>query len=276
MSKTIPSGLDTHQQGGSTTIGHLLRLTRRDGVVIGLTSDATSLTLDGVFYDAGPGLDVTSLASLAGLGVDAAEFSTLNDGSVFVVQDIQSGIWTEAAFLIAKYNFRAPLDGVETVTAGTMGALRIRDDTIVAEFRGLQQFLQQPVGEVIGKNCPVRFGSTRCRKDLAPLTFSASVTTAGQQVFTATALIHADDYFGNGELTWTSGANSGLTVGVKTFAAGVVGLMLPMFISVEVGDAFDIIKGCRKRLSDCQANTNVLNFQGFPHLPGIDALTGAP
>lgn len=275
MSKTIASGLDTHQQGGSTTVGYLLRLTRRDGVVIGLTSDSESLTLDGVFYD-NSGLDVASVIAAAGLAVDHAEFSTLNDGEVFEVQDIQSGVWTNAAFLIGKYNIRAPSGGVEPVNAGTMGGLQILDGRVVAEFRGLQQYLQQPIGLVIGKNCAVRFGSPRCGKDLGPLTFSAAVTTAGQQVFTATALIQADDYFGNGELTWTSGANSGLTVGVKTFAAGVVGLMLPMFITVEIGDAFDIVKGCRKRLSDCKDNNNVLNFQGFPHLPGIDALTGAP
>ncbi len=44
---------------------------------------------------------------------------------------------------------------------------------------------------------------------------------------------------------------------------------------IQVGDTFDVIAGCRKRLTeDCKVKfNNVLNFQGEPHLPGIDRLT---
>lgn len=63
---------------------------------------------------------------------------------------------------------------------------------------------------------------------------------------------------------------------MRTFAlGGVITLSLPMLLTVAVGNSFSIVAGCRKRLAeDCVAKfNNVLNFQGEPHLPGIDQLT---
>ena len=45
--------------------------------------------------------------------------------------------------------------------------------------------------------------------------------------------------------------------------------------AIAIGDAFTAVAGCQKRHDvDCRDKFgNLLNFQGEPHLPGIDALT---
>jgi uncharacterized phage protein (TIGR02218 family) len=41
--------------------------------------------------------------------------------------------------------------------------------------------------------------------------------------------------------------------------------------------AFTIYAGCDKRLATCRAKfDNVINFRGFPHMPGNDALRSGP
>jgi uncharacterized phage protein (TIGR02218 family) len=51
-------------------------------------------------------------------------------------------------------------------------------------------------------------------------------------------------------------------------------LSLPMLSAISAGHTFSVIAGCQKRLEDCRDKfSNVLNFQGEPHLPGIDQLT---
>ena len=80
-------------------------------------------------------------------------------------------------------------------------------------------------------------------------------------------------------LTWLTGGNAGLQAKVKSHTvAGVITLMLPMPSDPVAGDTFDIIAGCRKRLhEDCRDKfDNVVNFQGEPHLPGVDYLTADP
>jgi hypothetical protein len=48
--------------------------------------------------------------------------------------------------------------------------------------------------------------------------------------------------------------------------------------AIQIGDTFSAVAGCQKRLAeDCGTKfSNVVNFGGEPHLPGIDALTSPP
>jgi uncharacterized phage protein (TIGR02218 family) len=116
-------------------------------------------------------------------------------------------------------------------------------------------------------------------------TFDAEVTTTDTQYsFTASGLDtsdFADDYFAEGELTWTTGLNVG-TPGhkVKSFAAGVITLSEYATFEIAEGDEFTIIAGCRKRWDlDCKTKfDNILNFGGEKDKPTRDALIapGAP
>lgn len=276
---TPPTALATHLAAGTTTLAHLLKITRAapDSQVFAFTSADADDTLDGVLYRSTPGLDVTSITLEAGGAVDNLELTTLDDGTVFSRADVLGGLWRNATFVLGRYNWASPGDGVQTIMAGVLGEVRYLRNSLTVELRGLQQFLQQPVGSVSSETCRARLGDTLCTKALGPLTFAATVTSVtSNQVFTATALTQAADYFGEGILTWTSGPSIHLSQKVKTHATGgVLTLSLPMFQDVAIGHTFSVVAGCRKRLAeDCITKfNNVLNFQGEPHLPGIDAVS---
>src|SRR5690606_27690878 len=94
--KTIPIQLLAHKQQGTTSLGYLLWIRRRDGEVFGFTSSGEDVEIDGVLYEGSQGLDASSLVTSAGLTVDNMELTTLHDGSVFVTGDIISGAWIES------------------------------------------------------------------------------------------------------------------------------------------------------------------------------------
>ena len=273
--------------GNATSLVHLLLITRTDGQVFGFTSHSADLTISAQLYKSGPGLDITSVVTASGFEVDNLELTTLDDGSVFARSDVLAGVWRNAKFSISKCNWASTADGVESVLAGTIGEGTLKDASITLELRGLQQYLQQPVGDVSSKTCRAHFAdfpspnnNNRCRLTAASFTFAAAVTSlTSNQVFTASALTQAADYFGEGVLTWTTGPNAGLRQKVRTHGAGgVITLSLPMLLAVAVGHQFDVIAGCRKRLTeDCKTKfANVLNFQGEPHRPTTDDLTKSP
>lgn len=285
--KSIPGALATHYAGKATSVVFFLLITRSDAQSFGFTSHDADITISSQLYAAGPGLDITSIATSDGFDVDNMELTTLDDGTVFSRSDVIAGVWKNAKFSIYKGNFKSPTDGLEPVLSGTVGEGKLRHGSLVLELRGLQQYLQQPIGDVGSKTCRAHFAdfpavnnNNRCRLVAATYTFTASVTgVASNQVFTASALTQAADYFGEGVLTWTSGPNAGLSQKVKTHAAGgVLTLSLPMLLTVSVGHAFSVIAGCRKRLTeDCKTkHNNVVNFQGEPHRPTTDDLTKAP
>ena len=115
--------------------------------------------------------------------------------------------------------------------------------------------------------------------DLGGWTETGTITSVtSKQVFTDSSRTEADDYFGEGILTWTAGLNTGLSQKVKTYASDTFTLSLPMIFDVQIGDTYSVIAGCRKRLDeDCAAKfSNELNFQGEPHRPTVDELTSSP
>ena len=509
--KTLPTALAAHYASGTTTLADLLKITRKDGQVFAFTSASTDVTISGQLYTSAQGLDISSLEVTAGLAVDNLELTTLDDGSIFSRVEVLAGVWRNADFVISRYNWANPIDGIEVRMVGTVGEVHLKRGSITAELRGLQQYLQQPIGSVTSKTCRARLGDALCRVNMSGFTHSVTIdAVASNQVFSlvssggsagdpnwssvvlamhmdgansttsftdvsttpktitrfgdakistaqskfggasayfdgsgdyltvpshsdfefasgdftiemfiktsatkqnstlfaknstsgfdagsiqvlmnsvasdgkiavwvrdfsnaapllltsgvsviddtwhhvaivkygssnsiyvdgvsranATAsytlasttkglciaddlnfssrgflgyiddiritkgvarytanftppaseflgadslgISYADDYLADGLVTFTSGANSGLSAKVKTFAANTVTLSLPMISTPEPGDAITVVAGCRKRLEDCSGKfNNVLNFQGEPHLPGVDQIT---
>lgn len=282
--RTIPVALASHQAERATTLADALRVEREDGTVFGFTSADADVTISSQLYRASPGLLVTQIDWSAGFNVDNLDLTTLHDGTVFDQADVLSGVWRNAAFSLFRYNHADPGDGIDTLITGTLGDVQILRDTVVAELRGLQQYLQQPVGVISTKTCRAAFADfpapvsdrTRCRLTAASFTVTGSVTAVtSNQVFTDSTKAQAADYFAEGVLTWTSGPSAGQRVKVKAFSGGQFELMLPMIENVAIGHTFSVIAGCRKRFEeDCVTRFgNGVNFQGQPHRPLLDEIT---
>lgn len=81
-------------------------------------------------------------------------------------------------------------------------------------------------------------------------------------------LAQAAPYFSLGTISFTSGANAGLTRTVKQHTTGVLSLILPLPVAPGAGDTFDVYPGCDKRQTTCTTKfSNVVNFRGMPYVP---------
>ena len=279
MTKVVPAGLLSNYQSDSPTVAWAIKITRTDAEVYGWTSADRDATIDAVIYESAPGLSVASFASSAGLAVDNSELTVLADDTIITRADIIAGRWNNAAYLLFKYDWTDVSAGEEVISAGFLGELHPRSGAYVAELRALQQYLQQPVGAASTKTCRARLGDAMCMVDLGGWTETGTITSVtSKQVFTDSSRTEADDYFGEGILTWTAGLNTGLSQKVKTYASDTFTLSLPMIFDVQIGDTYSVVAGCRKRLDeDCAAKfSNELNFQGEPHRPTVDELTSSP
>lgn len=278
MSRTIGASLLAHMQGGETTLAWACKLTRADGEVYGFTSHDRDATIDGVDYLAAPGLEVASLVSSAGFAVDNTEATVLEDGVIFLRADILAGRWDGCAFELFRYNWADTSQGRDVRKVGQFGNIAPERGAWRVELRGLRQRLQGAVGHVTQPACRNRLGDARCGVDMGAggRTVSGTLThVSSTQVVRDSARTEAADFFGAGELTLTSGANDGLSFKVASHAAdGTLTLALPAVLPFTVGDSYSLTAGCRRRLADdCVAKFgNALNFNGEPHLPGIDAV----
>jgi uncharacterized phage protein (TIGR02218 family) len=293
--KLIPAALQAHYDTGATSLAYAILIQRGDGLLFGFTSNSEPLTLDlspwdsvswnlaletAFEFDSVQGLDVSSIVTTAGLNVDNLDLTTLDDGSLFDRDDVMAGRWRNARFRVFRYRWDVATtvdDDVEKITDGTFGDITLGENTLTIELRGLAQRLQQPVGIVSQQTCRARYGEAglgKCNKDISAETFNLTVTSVtDKQTFTASAATQASDYFGEGIVTWSTGNNAGVPQKVRSFASGGFVLVLPMVLPIQVGDTFTAIRGCRKRLADCVARSNAVNFQGEPHRPTLDEMT---
>jgi hypothetical protein len=101
-----------------------------------------------------------------------------------------------------------------------------------------------------------------------------------------TAISLTDDWLNGGVFTFTSGANSGLSMDVKrNQVSGVVEVRHPFPFDPEIGDTFKVSTGCNHLLKmpgdvagtaytgDCLVKfNNARRFRGEPETPGPDRL----
>ena len=296
--KTIPAALAAHYALPATSICQCLEMTLRDGTTVAATTLDKSLVIDGLVYEAW--LDVSQLVSQASLGADNLELKIVTD-EPDLLADLEAGRYDNAAFYLFEINYETTSDGVNDLKRGTTGEAQITDTgSYTLEFRGLTQALQQPVGIVTQRTCRAHFadyprvaggpvtiesdgvsGGSPCRLDPADWTETGTITTStSRQIVIDTSRTEADDWFTAGFLKFTSGLNANYERQIRSYiqSTKTFTFTLPFPFDIDVGDAYSVIAGCQKRLTeDCKTKfSNVLNFQGEPHLPGIDTITKVP
>ena len=85
----------------------------------------------------------------------------------------------------------------------------------------------------------------------------------------------AAGYFDQGIVSFTSGANAGLTRTVKSYdpATGFT-FALPLPVAPSAGDTMTARPGCDKTLAQCRSKFNNANrFRGYPWVPTPETAT---
>ena len=116
------------------------------------------------------------------------------------------------------------------------------------------------------------------------LSWEGTVTSVTDRAnFADTSLVDSGvvvaDWFKYGLLTWMTGNNAGIESEVKTSNAstGAISLWKAMPYTIQVGDTLRLEVGCDKAKDTCVDKfDNVLNFRGFPWVPGRDAVLQTP
>lgn len=274
--KTISVALQAHLAGEVAPRAMLWKVTRADDQVFGFTNYDQDIELAGVSYEAASGFTASAIESSASLAVPNGEVQGFLDSTAITEADLLAGLWDFAQVEVYLCNPDDLTQGTVQLRRGWLGEVRLGRGTFTAELRGMMQALQQQVGRIVAPACDADLGDARCGVDLDVLTngrVTATVDSAASaRLFTTAALTQATGWFAGGLVSWSTGANAGRSMEVKTFTlGGAVELVLPMPSAIVAGDEFTISAGCDKTLATCKAKfANAINFRGFPHLPGID------
>jgi len=275
--RTIPPDLQIKLDSGVTTLCRCWVITRGDGVTQGFTDHDEDVALDAVTCLAGSGLSGSEATQKLGLAVGGSELSGALSSDTLNEDDLAAGRYDAAAVEIWLVDWSEP-DLRVLLAKGTLGEVKREGLAFTAEVRGLSQQLAEDSGRLYTATCSADLGDGRCAIDLTGAAYRGSgavVALSATSAFTASGLdVFDDSWFTAGKLTFTSGANAGLAVEVKSHrkdADVTFELWQAMPQPIQSGDEFTVTAGCDKRFATCHDKfANVVNFRGFPHIPGND------
>lgn len=282
--RSLSTSFAAHLEAGATTLARCWKLVRRDGAIMGFTDHDRDLVFGGVTFAALTGLEAAEATSELGFAVGGGDVSGALVAASITEGDIAAGRYDGAGVEVWLVNWAAPGERL-LLDVGTIGEVGRTEGGFVAEVRGLMHRLDETRGRLYRADCAADLGDARCGVDIEDQTFrgtAAVSATDGRLGFSADALgNYGDGFFAGGRLVWTGGANAGTSGEVKvhrrTPAGAEIVLWQPAPRPIAEGDAFTVYAGCDKSFPTCRAKfQNVVNFQGFPHMPGNDFVVRYP
>ena len=282
--RILPPSLQSALESGASTLARCWQVNRRDGAVLGFTDHDATLEFDGISHEPETGFTPSAIEAGIGLSPDTHDVSGALRSDRITETDIAKGLYDGAEVTLWLTDWRNT-DARVVLSRGLVAEIRRGDIAFEAEITGLSDKLNQPVGRAYLHSCSARLGDTDCGVDLTQPAFKGTATVSAvsdPQQLTVTGLAgFAEGWFTGGAVTWLTGANAGLDGHVKTHlaaaSASIVELWLAPACAAAPGDTFEITAGCEKTAATCIAKfANLLNFRGFPHMPGDDVAAGYP
>lgn len=288
MAAGMENGFRDHVQSGVTTLCRCWAVTRRDGLVLGFTDHDCALRFDGIEFAADTGLSALALQQGTGLSVDNTEALGALSAAAIREEDIEAGRFDGAELRAWLVNW-ADVSLRWLQFFGSFGEVQRNGGAFRAELRGLTEALNRPLGRVYQKPCTAVLGDGACRFDLDEPGYVAEPqieAVAAARVFTwadmaAKMAGFEPGWFSRGRLEVLEGAGAGLGGLIKADrfegTSRVIELWEPVRARVQPGERVRLVAGCDKRMETCRLKfNNLVNFQGFPDLPGEDWMVAVP
>lgn len=267
----------------ASTLCNCWRLARKDGTVMGFTDHDRDLVFGGVTYRAASGLTATQIEASVGLVVGSGEVVGALQADELAETDLADGLYDGAGVEIWLVDWSDVANRL-LVDATTIGEVTHSEFAFRAELRSLAHLFDETRGDSFQRGCAADLGDARCKVDLDAAAFhttGVSLRLARGAIVAALAGDFDDEFFTGGSLTFTSGANAGARLTIKSHRRSDENASLALWSqpagAVAVGDSVALVAGCDKSAASCESKfSNIVNFRGFPHMPGNDVVISYP
>jgi uncharacterized phage protein (TIGR02218 family) len=278
---TLPPALAAVVYGGNVqAVADLFTITLAGGTVIRWTNFDVSLAFGGATWT-NPGIVLNTPIARDALGLEVATVrisltsATVTVGGLPVQQAAAAGAFRGARVDI----FRTYMDNPGTVPgivqrfSGEVSDVEPGSMTVQLTIRSdvakLEQVLPRRITAAL---CPYAVYSPQCGAVIASFTTAKTVASATRKVINwsgTTANANVD-----GWIEFTSGALAGkraTIASVNATPATSATLYLNLPVAPEVGDGFNIVRGCNKHRTDCAVFGRTAAYGGTPEMPAEES-----
>lgn len=268
----------------------LWEIARRDGVVLRFTDHWEPIRWGFETFEPAD-FEATASEGQAGFTENNVQIAGAVASDKITYEDLRAGLYSDARVTVRVVDWRYPfaeIGGAFRTDVFLVDGVRFSGEVFTADILSLPGVLVRKVGRSLNRDCDAEVGDSRCGLDLELYRVSGEILSVVEtrRKFT-TDLTAPDGRFDLGRLTFTTGASAGFSLDVKTYlnASGAVELQIRSPLAVAAGDEFTIVPGCGQTREDCKGTggtknrpwpTNIVNFRGFPDMPGSTVLLKTP
>lgn len=288
--KTFTPAIASLVEGRSFRLATCWKIERADGVTFRFTEHNANIELDGETYSPVAAFSASARQRSDGLKTRNLECVGIITDDVISQDDLRAGRYTDAVITEYQVDWRYPWIGAISYIRYRVIDVAFDGSKWIAQVADVTRWFRVSIGKVYSRNCQNDLGDSRCQVNIASFTESVTVTTVDnvRKSFRASGLAsHPDDYFVYGLVTWTSGANNGLTMEVKNYVSATkrLTLYLAMPFDIQVGDTFTVYPGCGLTTAYCKGtagtknrpwSNNIENYGGYPFIPGTEKVLQTP
>jgi uncharacterized phage protein (TIGR02218 family) len=265
----------------------LWTLTLNGGGVVRWSGAQIALTFNGDTWALGPVIDRGKITTKRGTEVSTVDMTLmagpgdLINGTPLLAFIRASGfdgarVRLDRAYMTA---WGAPIVGTINKFQGRVTSIKnisrteatvtISSDLVLLNVGASTDYFQAP--------CLNSLYDVSCTVSKPAFTTTGAVVGAASTTGFSTSLTAPDAYYTQGQITFTAGANAGISRTIKSYAnaAGQIQLVLPLPAAAAAGDAFTIAAGCDLTMATCQARfNNLIHFRGQPFTPPPETIYG--
>ena len=267
----------------ATTFCHCWRISRSDATVMGFTDHDRDLNFNGVIFRANAGLSATQIESCVGFAPGTGEAAGALSDESLTEADLLNGIYDGASVETWLVDWTDVADRA-LLNIATIGEVRRGEKAFSAELRSSAHLFDQQQGRAFQRNCSAELGDARCGFDVMAPSFHATgvvAAFAGGVIDIDLSQNFDSGFFAGGQLTFTGGANEDARFTIKSHRQDDLTANVALWTSpggaIVAGDAVLMTAGCDKSPTSCRLKfDNIINFRGFPHMPGNDRVIAYP
>lgn len=166
--------MDGYLASSSATLNACLRLTAKDGTVLGFTNYTRPITFEGITYSAVDAATPTALQSNSGLAVDNLDVETYRSLTGVSGPDLLRGKWDFADVRLFLINPNDTAAGVLKLRRGRIGKVSLGRQKLTAEVRGLMEAFTKQTLDIYQPACRVDVGDEVCGVKMEPPVWTAT------------------------------------------------------------------------------------------------------
>lgn len=267
---TIPEGFNLSDE--VTTLTTLVLVERKDGVRLGFTTHDQDIEHNGVLFEARSAANPSEIQFSGAFKVDNANIGGVLSSDRITENDLRAGRYEDARVDMMLIDWADPSKGVINIGRYFMGPIQFVDEQYKIDLLSFKELLQKELGDYITMRCRVDFCSAPCGLKREDHTIIGSI---GEVIAPDELILNAADgrdenYWQYGLIKILGGDNEGLIRDIKeSDEDGRIHLWEPFPFLPQAGEMYQMIAGCDKTLETCRDRyDNVVNFRGFPTVPG--------